>query len=125
MKKKSLLLLLIISMVCSGCAKDKIYEDALMGTWNAYSKEQDGKWVDIPNSSDLRMSIIFNSNRTYSVSGYLGNKNGKYHLSKRNIICYVGEQEYMRCYINELWQDICQLEVTLGNQKINIKCRKK
>lgn len=123
MKKGTLIIISVTILTFIGCARDKLYEDALMGTWKAYSIEINGKWVNIP--SNMQMSITINPIGTYSTSGYLGQVSGTWHLSKRNLTFNLGEQEYMICYVAELWQDKCEFEMTLNNEIIRIKCNKK
>ena len=64
---------------------------------------------------------------SYSTNGYLGNVSGTWHLSKRNLTFYVGEQEYIKCYVTELWWEYCELQFTLNNETIytKFKCNKK
>lgn len=114
----------IIVLIVAGCARDKLYEDALMGTWKAHSIEQNGTWVSISNNADVQLSLTINPSGTYSTSGYLGNVSGTWHLSKRNLTFNRGEQEYMKCYVVDLWQDKCELRITRNDETINVKCNK-
>ena len=109
MKKYSLFFISII-LLCTSCARDNLYEDALMGTW-----------ISISSSSDIQITLIIKPSGSYSTSGYLGNVSGTWKLSKRNLTFYTGEQEYMRCYVTELWWDYCELQITLDNETIHTK----
>ena len=118
MKKYSLFFISII-LLCTSCARDNLYEDALMGTWKLHKVKQNGKWVSISSSSDIQITLIIKPSGSYSTSGYLGNVSGTWKLSKRNLTFYTGEQEYMRCYVTELWWDYCELQITLDNETIH------
>ena len=102
MKKGRLIIIPAIILLFIGCARDNLYKDALMGTWKARSIKQNGEWVDIPKNSNMQMSLTINRIGTYSTSGYLGNVSGTWHLSKRNLTLNIGEQEYVRCYVEDL-----------------------
>lgn len=120
MKKYSLFFISII-LLCTSCARDNLYEDALMGTWKLHKVKQNGEWVSISSSSDIQITLIIKPSGSYSTSGYLGNVSGTWKLSKRNLTFYTGEQEYMRCYVTELWWDYCELQITLDNETIHTK----
>lgn len=124
MKKGRLIIIPAIILLFIGCARDNLYEDALMGTWKARSIEQNGEWVDIPKNSNMQMSLTINRIGTYSASGYLGNVSGTWHLSKRNLTLNIGEQEYVKCYVVDLWQDKCELKITLNDETTHVKCNK-
>lgn len=125
MKKGRLIIIPAIILLFIGCARDNLYEDALIGTWEAHSIEQNGEWVNMSKASNMQMSITINSSGTYSTSGYLGNISGTWHLSKRNITFKTEEQEHMKCHVIDLWQDKCELTITKNNESIHVKCNKK
>lgn len=122
MKKGTMIIISTIILIFIGCARDKLYEDALMGTWKAHNIKQDGKWVNTP--YNMQMSITIKPSGTYSANGYLGNVSGIWHLSKRNITFYIGEHEYMRCYVVHLWQDKCEFKITLDDKTTTVEFKK-
>jgi len=51
-------------------------------------------------------------------------------VAPKSIICltfYTEDQEYMKCYVKDLWWDYCELQITLNGEKIHakFKCNKK
>ena len=105
-------------LLCTSCAKDNLYKDALMGTWKLQQIKQNEEWVGVSKNPSLQITLTIRPDGSYSTNGYLGNVSGTWHLSKRNLTFYVGEQEYIKCYVTELWWEYCELQFTLNNETI-------
>ena len=125
--RKYLQFLVFTILLCTSCAKDNLYKDALMGTWKLQQIKQNEEWVGVSKNPSLQITLTIRPDGSYSTNGYLGNVSGTWHLSKRNLTFYVGEQEYIKCYVTELWWDYCELQFTLNNETIytKFKCNKK
>ena len=90
-------------LLCTSCAKDNLYKDALMGTWKLQQIKQNAEWVGVSKNPSLQITLTIRPDGSYSTNGYLGNVSGTWHLSKRNLTFYVGEQEYIKCYVTEIY----------------------
>lgn len=125
--RKYLQFLVFTILLCTSCAKDNLYKDALMGTWKLQQIKQNEEWVGVSKNPSLQITLTIRPDGSYSTNGYLGNVSGTWHLSKRNLTFYVGEQEYIKCYVTELWWEYCELQFTLNNETIytKFKCNKK
>lgn len=88
---------------------------------------QNAEWIGVSKNPSLQITLTIRPDGSYSTNGYLGNVSGTWHLSKRNLTFYVGEQEYIKCYVTELWWEYCELQFTLNNETIytKFKCNKK
>lgn len=98
-----------------------------MGTWKLQQMKQNEEWIGVSKNPSLQITLTIRPDGSYSTNGYLGNVSGTWHLSKRNLTFYVGEQEYIKCYVTELWWEYCELQFTLNNETIytKFKCNKK
>ena len=103
--RKYLQFLVFTILLCTSCAKDNLYKDALMGTWKLQQIKQNEEWVGVSKNPSLQITLTIRPDGSYSTNGYLGNISGTWHLSKRNLTFYIGEQEYIKCYVTELWWD--------------------
>lgn len=133
MKKFLLLCVAIIAAVTfAGCDKDDEpgfkYGDAIFGTWDlTHIKQNDGSWLDIssPVFNKFHASATFNTDGTYSGSGYFGTGSGTYKANGVTIICYMGKTEYARYKIHSLSGHIAEMTMTMEGESIDIKCLKR
>lgn len=133
MKKLFLVCVAIIAAVAFiGCDKDEDskfkYGDAIYGTWDiTHIKQNDGSWLDITSSifDRFHASATFNSDGTYSGSGYFGNGSGTYKASGSMIICYISGVEYAKYDVHSLSGELAEMTMTMDGDSVDIKCKKR
>lgn len=126
--KKIFLLMTVCLIALSGCSKDedtKFNYDikTLYGTWQITH-------VDTKGGSDFSPWILatttatFNSDGTYSGSGYFGNGTGTYKAKGKTVTCYVEGKEYIKYDIISLESTLCTLKMYDETAAVTIKCKK-
>lgn len=69
-------------LLCTSCARDNLYKDALMGTWKLQQMKQNEEWIGVSKNPSLQITLTIRPDGSYSTNGYLGNVSGTWHLSK-------------------------------------------
>lgn len=132
--KKILLMMVLTTLVLTGCKKDEDEKskfnydiNMLYGTWDITDVYNQGKWVDItkPGFESMAASASFKSNGTYEGKGYFGNGTGTYSAVGNTITCYVADKEYAKYDVTSLTSKICELNMTMGKESVKIKCKKR
>lgn len=126
--KKILLLVFTMIVVLSGCSNDdegsKFNYDLnlLYGTW------------EVTHIAGLPISMVtsktttatFNTDGTYSGKGYFGVGTGTYKAEGNVISCYIDGDLYAMYEVLDLDGITCELSMSMGGEdKINIKCKKR
>lgn len=128
----SLMLLLATILTFTACSDDKdepgisISKDQLVGIWDATAVQfnNDGKWIDITNQSNMALSIYFYENGDYYGEGALGTGEGLYTLSGSVIKTYVDGKLYATYVINSLVGDVAELSMTMGDESMLVRAKK-
>lgn len=133
MKTKILLILVLLcTTIFSSCKKDKepTFDyplEMLHGIWEGSEILFDDGWVDItkyPNTI-FKFSIRFNSDGTYSSSGYFGDGSGTYKAIDKTITTYIDGEEY-KYIIKSLTKDECEATMDTGSTStLDVRVKKK
>lgn len=133
--KKVLFLLAVLPMVLlSACSSDD--EDSfnypmetLYGTWEGVEIDIDGTIIDLTDwvYSKYRFSATFNSDGTYSGSGYFGNGSGTYKANGDMIYTYIDGKEYLRYQVVSMQGNTSTLIMIMegSDETLKVKVRKK
>lgn len=101
----------------------------LYGRWDLTELSIDGKTIDLSNSYwyKFKASATFNSDGTYSGSGYFGNGSGTYKATGNTVITYINGKEYLRYILDSVTPTKMSGYMTQegSTEKIGIKAEKK
>lgn len=100
--KKILFILAVLPMFLMSCSDDDdnvvadfTYGDAIFGTWEI-------KKLGVLNWPYKTTTATFNSDGTYSGSGYFGNGSGTYTAKGNEVSCYIDGELYVKYVIKSL-----------------------
>lgn len=128
-----ILMLLPIMAMLTGCEDKNEPEDKisisleqLVGIWDATDVQfnNDGKWINITNKSNLAMEIWFYDDNMFYGHGALGTGRGAYTLEGNTIKTYVGGQLYATYVVKWLLDDVAELSMTMDKQSMLIRVKK-
>lgn len=134
MKKSVLMWMFLFTVVISlsSCSDDDDAKfdyplEVLYGTWEGTDVYVDGSWYDITKYpyTKFAFSIKFNSDGSYSGSGYFGNGSGTYKAEGNTIFTYVKGEEYAKYTVKSLTGSNAELTMNMNGESIDIKARKK
>lgn len=133
MKKLLLMMAAVAVMGFTGCSKDNDtpsfnYDlEVLCGTWDGIGINSNGEWIDITKFpyTEFAFTATFNTNGTYSGSGYFGNGSGTYTAVDDMIITYVEGEEYARYKIVSIEDNVAEMTMSVGDKGIGIRCKKR
>lgn len=134
MKKVLFLLAMLPMVLLSACSSDD--EDSfnypmetLYGTWEGVEIDIDGTIIDLTDwvYSKYRFSATFNSDGTYSGSGYFGNGSGTYKANGDMIYTYIDGKEYLRYQVVSMQGNTATLIMIMegSDETLKVKVRKK
>jgi len=128
----TLMMVTILFVGISSCSKDdddngfNYPKESLYGTWrmSEVKMSESGSYVDWPMKAT---TATFNSDGTYSGSGYFGNGNGTYTAIGNTITTYVNGSVYIVYTVLSLNGSTAELKMTRSgsDEVLWIKCVKR
>lgn len=126
------LMVMILSLGFVSCSSDDDDDDfnfskeSLYGTWrmSEVKMSENGTYIDWPMRAT---SATFNSDGTYSGSGYFGNGSGTYTAKGNTITTFVSGQVYIVYTVLSLNGSTAELKMTMpgSDETLWIKCVKR
>ena len=126
------LMVMILSFGFVSCSSDDDDDDfnfskeSLYGTWrmSEVKMSENGTYIDWPMRAT---SATFNSDGTYSGSGYFGNGSGTYTAKGNTITTYVSGQVYIVYTVLSLNGSTAELKMTMpgSDETLWVKCVKR
>ena len=128
----ALMMVAVVSSIVSSCSKDDDGNDfnypkeSLYGTWkiSEVKMSESGSYVSWPMKAT---TATFNSDGTYSGSGYFGNGSGTYTAKGNTITTYVSGKVYIVYTVLSLNGSTAELKMTKpgSDEVLWIKCVKR
>lgn len=132
MKKFFLLVAAVLTLGFAGCSDDDekgfaFDLETLYGTWDGTAVKIDGEWIDItsPAMSQYGFSATFYDDGSYYGTGYFGTGRGTYKASGKNVVTYVGGEEFARYTILSLSGSQAEMRMKIEGESVDIRCVKK
>ena len=131
--KKLLFLALVLPLLfasCSDVEDDFEYKSSIVGKWQITHIESQGSYINITeypyNTVYKPTYATFNSNGTYSGSGFFGTGSGTYIGKGKTLTTYIDGKEYLKYDVLSLTGNVCELKMyeTGSESSIKIKCKK-
>ncbi len=135
MRKVLFLLAMLPMVLLSACSNDDDEDsfnypmETLYGTWEGVEIDMDGTIIDLTHGiySKYLFSATFNSDGTYSGSGYFGNGSGTYKANGDMIYTYINRKEYLRYQVISMQGNTATLIMIMegSDETLKVKVRKK
>lgn len=122
---------MVLLSACSSDDEDSFNYpmETLYGTWEGVEIDIDGTIIDLTDwvYSKYRFSATFNSDGTYSGSGYFGNGSGTYKANGDMIYTYIDGKEYLRYQVVSMQGNTSTLIMIMegSDETLKVKVRKK